>query len=165
MGLFARIDRYVAAALDAAAILSSALVAALLFLLVLTRYVFGWDFSAAHDLSLLAAMFLYMTGAVIASRRREHLVVDFVPSRLQSPRARSLHRIGEAAITTVFTIFFIYWSYRMFLWGVARPQTTPALRLPLWIPQIAIMLAAIGTFAYAVRDLVRAWRALRRGEG
>jgi TRAP-type transport system small permease protein len=53
----------------------------------------------------------------------------------------------------------------MFLWGIARPQTTPALRLPLWIPQIAIMLAAVGCFAYALRDLVRAASALRRGEG
>jgi TRAP-type C4-dicarboxylate transport system permease small subunit len=159
------IDRWIARALDALALVSSALVTGLLFLLVLTRYVFGWDFSEAHDLSLLAAMFLYMVGAVIASRRREHLAVDFVPSRLARPSARALHRLVEAAVTAVITAFFIYWSYRMFLWGIARPQTTPALRLPLWIPQIAIMLAAVGCFAYAVRDLLGAVRALRRGEG
>lgn len=159
-----RLDRGIATALNAVAILCSFLVTGLLFLLVLTRYVLGWNFSAAHDLSLLAAMFLYMTGALIASRRREHLTVDFLPSRLTRPRSRALHKILIAAITTIICALFVYWGYEMFAWGLQRPQTTPALRLPLWIPQLSIMIAAIGCFAYAVRDLLHGLRDLRQSQ-
>lgn len=159
--MLARFDRWIAAALNAVAILCSTLVTGLLFLLVLTRYVLGWNFSAAHDLSLLAAMFLYMTGALIASRRGEHLTVDFLPSRLTGQKAKAVHKTLIAAITTVVCALFVYWGYEMFAWGLQRPQTTPALRLPLWIPQLSIMIAAIGCFAYAVRDLLHGIRDLR----
>ncbi|MFC4351727.1 TRAP transporter small permease [Fodinicurvata halophila] len=160
--MLARFDRWIAAALNAVAILCSILVTGLLFLLVLTRYVLGWNFSAAHDLSLLAAMFLYMTGALIASRRKEHLTVDYLPSRLNGEMAKAVHKTVIAVITTVICALFVYWGYEMLAWGLQRPQTTPALRLPLWIPQMSIVIAAIGCFAYAVRDLLHGIRELRR---
>lgn len=152
-------------ALDAVAIAASLLVTGLLFVLVLARYVFGWNFSEAHDLSLLAAMFLYMTGALIASRRLEHLTVDFLPSQISRARAKAIHRAVVATITAIICAFFIYWAYRMFAWGLMRPQTTPALRLPLWIPQASIMLAAVGCFAYALRDLIAGLKDVRRSGG
>ncbi|WP_211217853.1 TRAP transporter small permease [Fodinicurvata sediminis] len=153
-----RLDRGIATALNAVAILCSFMVTGLLFLLVLTRYVLGWNFSAAHDLSLLAAMFLYMTGALIASRRREHLTVDFLPSRLTGRMAKAVHKTVIAFITTIICALFVYWGYEMLAWGLQRPQTTPALRLPLWIPQLSIVIAAVGCFAYALRDLLHGVR-------
>lgn len=160
MSLLGRIDRWIAAALDVVAVVTSLALTGLLLLLVLTRYVLGWNFSEAHDLSLLVAMFLYMTGALVASRRLEHLTVDFVPSQLSSRRAKLLHRALIAAITSVICLFFVYWTYKMLAWGFERPQTTPALRMPLWVPQISIMAASIGCLAYGLRDLRESLREL-----
>jgi TRAP-type C4-dicarboxylate transport system permease small subunit len=65
-----------------------------------------------------------------------------------------------AVITTIITLFFITWAYSMFEWALRRPQTMPGLGLPLWISQASIAMAAVGCFAYAVRDAVSAGMAL-----
>jgi len=162
--VFASLDKGIATGLHAVAILCSILLAGLLLLLVLFRYVFGWNFVAAHDLSLMASIFLYMSGALIASRNREHLTVTYLETRLPSGRARAIQRIVVALITTIVAGFFIYWSYEMVSWGFKRPQTTVTLHIPLWIPQLAIVAAAIGSFCYALRDLILGFRELGNQE-
>lgn len=152
--------RGIAIALETVAILCYAAVVSLMLFLVVARYVLGLSIIGLHELMLLFAIQLYMAGALIASRRRDHLTVDWLPQRLTG-RARAANRILVAAVTIVVTGFFILWAYRMLAWGIERPQTTPALGLPLWLPQAAIMVAAIGSFGYALRDLIDAVRAYR----
>ena len=163
--MFESIDKAIAAALNAVAILCSILLSGLLLLLVLTRYVFGWNFAAAHDLSLMASIFLYMSGALIASRSRGNLTITYLETRLTSERARAIQRIVVAVITTIVCALFIYWSYEMVSWGFKRPQTTVTLHIPLWIPQLAIVAAAIGSFCYALRDLLQGIRDIRDLKG
>ena len=152
---------WVAAALEAVAIISFALVVALMLFLVLARYVLGLSIVGLHELMLLFAIQLYMAGALIASRRREHLTVDWLPQRLAG-RAGAINQLFIAGVTLAVTGFFVVWAYRMLAWGMVRPQTTPALQIPLWVPQAAIMIAALGTFAYAARDVLHALRLLRK---
>ena len=125
----------------------------------------GYIFSSCppiglHELALLFAFQFYMAGSLLASRRGEHLIVDWLQQRLTG-RARTLNRVLVAAVTIIVAGFLCVWAYRMLAWGVERPQTTPALGIPLLVPQAAIMVAAICSFGYALRDLVGAVRALR----
>lgn len=152
----------IARSLDVVAIVSSLATAGLMAFLVLARYVLGLSVVGLHELIMLAAVLLYMTGAVIASRRREHLTVDWLANLLTSPRKRAVHDLIIAILTVIITVFFIVWSFWMFSWGLERPQVTPAFRIPLWIPQAAIGMAALGCFAYAMRDVVHALSRLRR---
>jgi TRAP-type C4-dicarboxylate transport system permease small subunit len=151
----------VAAALDAVAIVCSILVTGLMVFLVVARYLLGLSVVGLHELILLFAVALYMGGALIASRRREHLTVDWLAQRLTSPRAQGWHALFVALVTAVCCAFFIVWTYHMFAWGLKRPQTTPGLGIPLWIPQLAILAAALGCSAYAVRDIRDALRLIR----
>jgi TRAP-type C4-dicarboxylate transport system permease small subunit len=83
------IDTYLGRVLDAIVVAASLAVAGVLLFLVAARYLFGWSVVGMHELALLAAMWLYMTGALIASRRREHLAVDFVPGLIHAPRKQA----------------------------------------------------------------------------
>lgn len=148
--------------LDVVAVVASIVVAGLMAFLVLARYVLGMPVIGLHELILLAAVLLYMTGAVIASRKREQLTVDWVSGMITDPRKKAAHDLLVAVLTVIVTTLFMIWAYRMFAWGLVRPQVTPAYRIPLWIPQLAIGMAAVGCFAYAVRDLINALRRLRR---
>lgn len=156
------IDRMLAAILHATVVVASLLVVALLFALVNVRYLFGGSFLSAHELSLLSTMFLYMCGAVVASRNNDHLTVDFLEQNLSSPRHKAILRAVVALITVAVTSFFLYLVYWMFSWGMQRPQSTPVLRVPLWVPQLSMLIAAAGCLAYALRDLVRALREFAR---
>ena len=46
----------------------------------------------------------------------------------------------------------------MLAWGIARPQLSPAYRIPVWVAQVPIAVAAMGCLVYALRDLLRALR-------
>lgn len=151
-----KIGKAIASALDALAIASSVLLTGLMAFLVIARYILGLSIVGLHELIMLFAVSLYMIGAVIASRKREHLVVGFLADLITDPRKQAIHAALISALTLVVTIFFITWAYWMFWWGLQRPQVTPAYQIPLYVPQFAIMVAAVGCFAYAARDLFTA---------
>lgn len=161
MAPLGRFGAAIARLFDVMAIIASGAVAGLMAFLVLARYVLGMPVVGLHELIMLAAVALYMTGAVIASRKREHLTVEWIADTINSPRRKAAHEALVAALTVIITIFFMVWAYRMFAWGLQKPQVTPAYQIPLWVPQLAIGVAAVGCFSYALRDLVDATRRLR----
>lgn len=154
LNFLSALDRSVACVFNFIVIVASALVAGLVFFMVVARYVLEWSVVGVDELALFSAMWLYMVGALIASRRAEHLVVDFLPQQIKSPRLLRLHQRVVALIMVVTTLFFIYLSWRMFSFAIKRPQTTPGLGLSELIPLSALMLASVGCFAYAMRDLI-----------
>ena len=133
---------------------TSLAITGLILFLVLARYVLGWSVVGVLELATLSAIWLYMCGAVVAARNREHLVVDFLSLSLKNPRHKALHDLGVALIMVVLSLFFVSLANDMVAWSMRRPQTTPALSLPLIIPQSAVVLAAILCAVYALRDVV-----------
>jgi TRAP-type C4-dicarboxylate transport system permease small subunit len=163
--LFCGLDRRVGWLLEAAAFLASLLVVGLMLFLVLARYVFGWSVVGLLELIMLFGMWLYMLGALIASRRNEHLVVDFVELQISDRRIQLLHKALISLITFAICIFFVVLAWRMLAWGMRRPQSTPGMGIPLWLPQASIMLAAVGCSCYSLRDLICAISGIRQLKG
>jgi len=146
--------------LDAAALVSSLLVVGLMLFLVVGRYLFGWSIVGLLEVIMMFGMWLYMVGALIASRRNEHLAVDFFEQKVSDRFRRALLKLVVGCITTGATMFFTMLAWRMLKWGFAHPQSTPGLGIPLWIPQSAILVAAFGATTYAMRDVLAALRIL-----
>ncbi|MGI3163729.1 TRAP transporter small permease [Pseudooceanicola sp. 200-1SW] len=157
-------EQKLAGALGALAIAAGLVTALLTGFLVLARFI-NYSVVGLHELILTAAVLFYMLGAILASRNRAHLAVDFIDQLLTTPRARAIHSLVVAVLTVIVTIFFIWWTWKMFAWGMKRPQWTPAYHIPLWLPQISIMIGALGCFAYALRDVVLSLGALRALKG
>lgn len=155
---FSRLDLWVGRLLDLVTFVASLLVVVLMLFLILARYVFGWSLVGTLELVMLAGMWLYMSGAVIASRRNEHLVVDFLELQIRDSRTLGLHKVLVSLIVTGISACFVYWAWSMLSWGLVRPQRTPELSLPLWVSQAAIMVASIGCFCYALRDVIQGIR-------
>jgi len=156
-----RTGGWIAGTFDVLAVLSSILVAGLMLFLVVARYVLGLSIVGLHELIQMFAVALYMVGAIIASRRREHITVSWLSERIGDPRKQALHDALVATITVAVTIIFIVWTYHMFSWGLKMPQTTPAYDIPLWILQIPIPVAAVFCFVYALRDFINAINVFR----
>lgn len=152
---FSTLDRAVGWLLNASVIISSLMVVGLMLFLVLSRYVFGWSVVGLLEIIMVFGMWLYMIGALIASRKREHLAVDFMQQQIVDRRMRALHRVLIAAVTLGVSLFFAFLTYRMLKWGLRRPQHTPGLSIPLWWPQSAILFGSVGCSLYALRDLVQ----------
>ena len=133
----------------------------LMVFLVVARYLLGLSIVGLHELILLFVLQLYMVGALIAAQRKNQVTVDWLSQRFAGGGASEWHNAVVAAITLSATVFFVVWAYWMFSWGVQRPQTTPALGLPLWISQASILFCAVGCAGFALRDLVQSIIKLR----
>ena len=157
------LDGFIMRVMGLLVIFSSLAVTGFILFLVLARFVLGWSVVGVLELATLSAMWLYMSGAVIAARNREHLVVSFLAQSLTSPRARAFHDLAVSCLMVVLGLFFIGLARDMIGWAMARPQTTAALSLPLMIPQSAIVMASGFFLIYALRDLVVAARLLLMG--
>lgn len=149
--------------LKAVAIISSMAIIFLILFLVVARYLLGWSVVGVMDLVLVSSMWLYMSGAMIASRQNEHLVVDFLYQQLGSERAKAWHQLAIGLASFVVCGFFVLWAWKMMAWGMRLPQSTPALSIPLLVPQTAIMVAAVICMLYALRDAARGLRDVCRG--
>lgn len=159
---FSNLDKRVGWLLEAAAFVSSLLVVGLMLFLVLARYVFGWSVVGLLELIMLFGMWLYMLGGLIASRRNEHLKVDFVELKITDERMKLFHKALISFITLAICIFFVVLSYRMLAWGMRRPQSSPGMGIPLWLPQASIMLTAIGCTCCSLRDFICSVVGVRR---
>ncbi len=159
--VFKAIEKTIAAVLSAIAVITSVMVVGLMVFLVIARYLLGLSIVGLHELILLFTLQLYMVGALIAAQRKTQVTVDWLSQRFAGGRASEWHNAMVAAITLSATVFFIVWAYWMLSWGVQRPQTTPALGLPLWLSQASIVFCAIGCAGFALRDLVQAMITLR----
>lgn len=160
--VLSRLEHCVGWLLEAAVFVASMLVVGLMLFLVLSRYVFGWSMVGLLELIMLFGMWLYMLGGLIASRRNEHLVVDFIELQITGQRLKLMHKALISLITFLICLFFIVLAYRMIAWGISRPQSTPGLGIPIWLPQASIMLAAIGCTCYSLRDLMGSLISIKR---
>ncbi|UWQ79710.1 TRAP transporter small permease [Leisingera sp. S132] len=158
------LDRELMRLLNAIIIIANLAITLLILFLVLARFVLGWSVVGVLELATMSAIWLYMCGAVVAARNKEHLVVDFLSLSLTSPRARHWHNLAVSLVMVVLSLFFVSLAADMVAWSMKRPQTTPALSLPLLIPQSAVVLASILCAVYALRDLATAFLAVSRGD-
>jgi len=150
------IEKTIEAVLSAIAIITSVMVVGLMVFLVIARYLLGLSIVGLHELILLFTLQLYMVGALIAAQRKTQVTVDWLTQRFAGGGAGEWHNAIVAAITLSATVFFIVWAFWMLSWGIQRPQTTPALGLPLWLSQASIVFCAVGCAGFALRDLVQA---------
>lgn len=154
LNFLSSIDRALARVFNFIVIIASTIVTGMVFFMVVARYALEWTVIGADEVALISAMWLYMVGAMIASRRAEHLVVDFLPQMLKSPVLLRLHQRVIALIMVGTTLFFMYLACRMLGFATRLPQSTPGLGIPELVPLSAVVLASVGCFGYAMRDLI-----------
>ena len=154
--LFQQLDQLLMYLAEWLIILASLLLITLVAFLVLDRLAIGTSWMGIHELALMAAMWLYMIGAIVALRNREHIAVDYLAGKITNPRWSALLAFTNALIVVCVTIFFARLALDLLTWTMTRPQRTPALGLSQFWAQSAIIVAAGFAVIYALRDLVLA---------
>ncbi|GGO57530.1 TRAP-type C4-dicarboxylate transport system, small permease component [Roseovarius pacificus] len=163
-----RIDDAFIAFVNVMIFLSSVAMSLLVFFLIMSRYFFGSSMIGVLELATIAALWLYMFGAILSSRNNDHLTVDFVEKSIISKSMRAKYDLARSVLVLLPAIFLLFLAKDMLQWGLMRPQTTPALSIPLLVQQGPMIAATVFFVAYALRDIVRAASqviALRDSEG
>lgn len=121
----------------------------LLFINVITRYVFLYPIYWAEELCRYLMVWMIFIGASQVTLRGGHVAVDIVP-RLLPKRANLVLAFLVNGISIGFCIVLAYFAYKQMMRVKIARQVSPAMELPMWVAYLAIPL---GTLLMSVRYL------------
>ena len=135
----------------------------LLFVQVVSRYVFGSSLAFTEEISVILFILSVYIGAIGATRRGQHLRIELL-TQTMSPRGQTVCRIVSNIIFIIVNCILGYGTClvvaNLFKFGM----TTPIVKLPKWIPYAVIPLAFLLISIRLVEDTVRQFRNVNSGE-
>jgi len=111
----------------------------LLFVNVITRYIFLFPIYWAEELSRYLMVWMIFIGASQVTLKGGHIAVDIVP-RLLSKRANTTLAFTVNFICILFSLVLVYFSLKQMMRVRIAHQISPAMELPMWIAYLAIPL-------------------------
>ncbi len=123
-----------------------------IFANVIGRYIFHNSISWAEELSRYLNLVLVFLAISTGIKFDTHIGVDAVETLLVPKRFHKYMDILRFAITAVFCVITAWLGYKLAVQVSALKQTSPALRLPMWVPYLTL---PIGLFMASVRSLIR----------
>ncbi len=135
-------------------ITAGCMITVLVFIEVMLRYVFESPLFGIEELIVFIAMWLYFIGAALGAHDRTHIKADVINVWVKSPRGMAIIYTVNSLVTVFLSAVMATWCYDYFIFGINKWGATPALRLPLVIPQSAVFLGAILMTIYFFVELV-----------
>ena len=111
-----------------------------------------------RELITFIAMWLYFIGASLGAHDRTHIKADVIHVWVKSARGMAIIHTVNSVITVTLSAIMASWCYQYFLFGIQRGGQSPALRIPLVIPQTGVFVGAILMTLYFTVELVDNFR-------
>lgn len=121
------------------------------------RYFFSYDLYGIEEFLMVVAFWLYFIGAAYGSYEKSHIEADFVQSIFgDRPFTRVLGHVRDV-IELVVLVVLTYWSWLLITFAYVRSSVTPGWRIPLLVPQSAIL---VGFILMTLHASIHYWRKL-----
>jgi TRAP-type C4-dicarboxylate transport system permease small subunit len=139
-----RFERYLVAANRAIVFAMMAVMATLVFVNVVARYVFNFSIIWTEEVSQYLMIWIAYLGAGLALREGRHVAVEMLQDRLPTALGRRLRMaVGGLVLIFLGVVTVLGFQFAAFVWN----QETPVLNISLGIPSLAI---PIGTLLFAL---------------
>lgn len=113
---------------------------AILFFSVILRYFFGSGFSWAEEVITFSMIWVTFLGAALAARKKSHVAMTIILDSLREGGSKKVLSMALVAITIIFCVVITYLGIKQVIFVAGVGQTSAALRMPMYIPYIAIPL-------------------------
>ncbi|GAA0926715.1 TRAP transporter small permease [Pseudonocardia zijingensis] len=121
---------------------------------VLLRYVFGIFLFWSEEAIIYLIIYSTFLGAVITLRHNEHVNVDVFGPFLR-PRGKRVLAVIAAAVTVVYLVCIGFFAWLLLFEPFSTSTITPALKLPLWVVELAVPIGLTLMLLRALEILVR----------
>ena len=144
---------------------SSLIVVAIICTAIFMRYILHTDLFAYDELVMIAAFWLYFTGAAYGSYEDSHIKADILQISLSENHPKAAAGIGiiAKAIEVICAVTISFWGWSLFAWQLKYMGRTMGWGIPIAVPQGAIVLGFTLMSLYATVNFVKAWLAFRSG--
>ena len=139
-------------------IIAGCFITLLVFVQVMLRYVFKSPLFGIEELIVFIAMWLYFIGAALGAHDRTHIKADVIHVWVKSARGMAIIHTINSAVTVTLSAIMISWCYDYFIFALRKGGESPALRIPLIIPQSGVFVGAILMTLYFAVELVDNFR-------
>lgn len=114
------------------ACLSVSVMAVLVFVNVIARFIFTTSFAVADEMSCYLFVLMSFMGTAIAARRKAHLGLTIVTDHL-SPKASKAVHIIMYGIAAIFCLLIVIFGIQMVMSQYTLGQQTATMQWPEWI--------------------------------
>jgi TRAP-type C4-dicarboxylate transport system permease small subunit len=135
-----RVEPLVVAANRAIIFLMMAVMATLVFVNVITRYLFNFSIIWAEEVSQYLMIWIAYLGAGLALREGRHVALELVQDSLPVALGRNVRMVvGALVLVFLGAVTILGFQFAVFVWN----QETPVLNISLGIPSLAIPIGAL----------------------
>lgn len=134
------------------------------FVQVITRYVFQTPVMGLEETMLYPMFWLYMLGAVNASRENTHIRANVLEIFLETERARLVLACLGEVLSLIIGLWLLTWVWDFTRYSVRVWRESPTLYIPVFYADIALLIAMVLMLAWSALHLVRHLRALAGGQ-
>ena len=131
---------------------------------VVTRYVMRRAFGGADELSAFLLVIISFMGLAYAWKERGHIRISFFVKLLPRRVAKWI-RVVMLGVTIAFVPVLCWAFYGLMARSVRIGSKSFDLSIPLQWPQMFALIGSVLLFFWLVVELVKAVKAIRRGEG
>jgi len=138
-------------------------VAILQFVQVITRYVFETPVMGLEEVAVIPTLWLYVLGAVNASREDTQIRANVLEIFLSTERARRILLVLSESCSLVISAWLTWWAWDYFRYAWRVDKETPTLYLPTLIYESALFFGLFFMSLYVAWHLYGHIRTLTRG--
>jgi len=133
------------------------------FVQVVTRYVLQIPVMGLEETMAYPTVWLYMLGAVNASRENTHIRANVLEIFLKSERQHTILAIIGEVISLIVGLWLLSWAwdFTQYAWRVWRES--PTLYIPTFYSDVALSLGLVLMMLYTAMHLIRHINTLRTG--
>ena len=136
----------------------------LICLSVFMRYILHKNFYGSEESIIIFAFWLYFLGASYGSFDKSHIKADIASVYIKNARIRDAVALVASMVTVFVNLVITKWAWDYVVWGIQKMPRTTGLKIPLVIPQSAILIGLILMCFYHVYYLVVDFRAYLKNE-
>ncbi len=140
------------------------IMAVLVFVNVIARYVFGDSLAVSDELSTYLFVLMSFMGTAIAARRKAHLGLSIVTDRV-SPRARMIINEVMYAISALFCLLIVIFGVQMVISQYQMGQETATMQWPEWIYGSFVPIGAAFAMLAFLQTMVQMYKDYQAEEG
>ena len=134
------------------------------FVQVITRYVFQTPVMGLEETMLYPMFWLYMLGAVNASRENTHIRANVLEIFLETERARLVLACLGEVLSLIIGLWLLTWVWDFTRYYVRVWRESPTLYIPVFYADIALLIAMVLMMGWSALHLSRHLRALAGGQ-
>lgn len=132
---------------------------------VILRYIFKSDLYGIEEIVVMVAFWLYFMGSSYGSFEKSQISADILQLYLKTEKSKQIANLVTSFLTTALGLLVNYWAIQYFIWGWAMDARSPIYRLPMLIPQSAVLLGFTLMSLYNIIYLINDVRNFSTGKG